>query len=241
MILVGTSGWQYRDWRGSLYPADLPQRSWLRRYAESFPTVEVNNTFYRLPDASTFARWRDETPAGFVMAVKASRYVTHVRRLRDVGEPIRTMLGRAASLEDRLGPVLFQLPPTLPADGALLRDALAALPDGVRAAFEFRHRSWFDDRTYRLLEAAGAALVLADRPGARAPEVVTAAWTYVRFHQGTAAGPDYRRAKLRRWAQRIERLAVRDAYVYFNNDTGGAAVRDARALASMLEGAALAG
>jgi len=241
MILVGTSGWQYADWRGDLYPRDVPQRSWLRFYAARFPTVEVNNTFYRLPEERTFARWREQTPPGFVMTVKASRYVTHVRRLRDVAEPIRTMLERAAGLGDRLGPVLFQLPPTLGADAGLLRDALAAVPKDVRAAFEFRHRSWFDDRTYATLADAGAAIVLADRPGTRATEIVTAGWTYVRFHQGTATGPDYRRSKLRRWAERIAGLEVRDAYVYFNNDTGGAAVRDARALTSMLLGSARAG
>jgi uncharacterized protein YecE (DUF72 family) len=133
------------------------------------------------------------------------------------------------------------LPPTLAADHGLLGDALAGLPDGVRAAFEFRHRSWFKAGTYRLLDTAGAALVLADRPGARALDVVTGGWTYVRFHQGTAAGPDYRRDKLRRWARRLERLPADDAYVYFNNDTGGAAVRDARTFTSMLRGSAVAG
>jgi uncharacterized protein YecE (DUF72 family) len=235
VIVVGTSGWQYADWRGRFYPRGLAQSSWLRFYSSRFPTVEVNNTFYRLPDARTFERWRNETPEGFVVAVKASRYLTHVRRLRDPAAPLQRLLERSASLGDRLGPVLFQLPPTFGVDNIdRLRDLLSILPGGLRAAFEFREPSWRTDEVHRVLREAGAALVLADRPGARVPETVTADWTYVRFHQGSVAGPGYRRAKLRRWADRLRAMPVRDAYVFFNNDTGGAAVRDAAAFADLV-------
>jgi uncharacterized protein YecE (DUF72 family) len=232
--LIGTSGWQYEDWRRQLYPAELPKRRWLSCYAERFPTVEVNNTFYRLPEASTFARWAQETPEGFVWAVKASRFITHIRRLRDCAEPVGLLWSRAAELGPRLGPVLFQLPPNLRADPALLRDFLGVLPSKMRAALEFRDRSWFRDDVYGLLEEAGAAVVLADRPFERVPDVVTGGWAYLRFHQGRPSAPGYTRGKLRRWADRIASLKAREAVVYFNNDTGGAAIRDALTLTELL-------
>jgi uncharacterized protein YecE (DUF72 family) len=233
-VLVGTSGWQYEDWRSVLYPAGLPKRGWLSRYAERFPTVEVNNTFYRLPQASTFSRWAQETPDGFVCAVKASRFITHIRRLRDCAEPVELLRSRATELGSRLGPVLFQLPPSLSADPGLLRGFLGVVPRSQRAAFEFRHRSWFCDEVYELLDDAGAALVMADRPFARTPGVVTGGWAYLRFHQGRPDAPGYPRAKLRRWAGRIASLEAREVFVYFNNDTGGAAVRDALTLMELL-------
>jgi uncharacterized protein YecE (DUF72 family) len=236
-ILVGTSGWQYADWRGRFYPRGLPGRAWLTHYAERFPTVEVNNSFYRLPDAATFARWRTQTPTGFVMAVKASRYITHVRRLRDCRDPVRLLWSRARRLGAKLGPVLFQLPPTFPADHARLAAFLRLLPHSMRAAFEFRHPSWFTDDTYALLDGAGAALVLADRPRARPPQVVTGGWAYLRFHQGRPNAPGYTREKLRRWANRIRAMRARDVFVYFNNDEDAAAPHDAALLSDMFTAA----
>jgi uncharacterized protein YecE (DUF72 family) len=237
MILVGTSGWQYRDWRGAFYPEGLPQRRWLAHFAQRFPTVEVNNSFYMLPKPETFERWRAETPGGFVITVKASRYVTHIRRLREAGDAVERFHDHARRLGDKLGPVLYQLPPRFPADPALLSDFLQTLPDGVRAAFEFRDRSWEVDEVYSLLDRAGAAFVLPDRPGARVPDVVTGGWSYVRFHEGGhgRAGADYRRDKLRRWADRIAGTHARDVYAYFNNDRTGAAVRDAATLMDLCE------
>jgi uncharacterized protein YecE (DUF72 family) len=190
-----------------------------------------------LPKASSFERWRGETPEGFVVTVKASRYITHVRRLRDARDAVETFWERARLLGPRLGPVLFQLPPRFTADVQLLRDFVRALPEGMRAAFEFRDRSWERDEVYEVLDDAGAAFVLADRPGARVPEVVTGGWSYVRFHQGRPAVADYAREKLRRWAGRIASMPARTTYVYFNNDPGGAAVRDAMTLTAMLRGA----
>jgi uncharacterized protein YecE (DUF72 family) len=236
VIFVGTSGWQYRDWRGAFYPERLPQRRWLEYYVNRFPTVEINNTFYSLPKASTFEKWRAETPEGFVVTVKASRYITHIRRLRKTGDSLELFWSRARLLRDRLGPVLFQLPPRFGADVDLLRGFVRLLPRGMRAAFEFRDASWESPEAYDALDRAGAAWVIPDRPGWRVPTPVTGGLSYVRFHQGGHGplGSDYSRDKLRRWADRIAGLAAEDAFVYFNNDQGGAAVRDAATFAELM-------
>lgn len=233
-VLVGTSGWQYDDWRGRFYPKDLPKTRWLEYFSRAFPTVEVNNTFYQLPKEETFIAWRDASADGFVVAIKASRYITHIRRLRECRDPVRLLWSRCRRLGKKLGPVLFQLPPNFKADVDLLRGFLRLLPQTMRAAFEFRHPSWESDETRRALDEAGCALVLADRPGARVPTVVTGGWSYIRFHQGTLVSPGYRRSKLRRWADRIAAMPAGETFVYFNNDTGGAAVQDARTLTELL-------
>ncbi|MBT2382878.1 DUF72 domain-containing protein [Streptomyces sp. ISL-11] len=234
-LLVGTSGWQYKDWRGVLYPADRPQRLWLEEYARHFATVENNNAFYRLPTPEIFADWRERTPEGFVMAVKASRYLTHIKRLRDPEEPVGRLLRHAAGLGDRLGPVLLQLPPTLRADPGLLDAALACFPAGRKVAVEPRHTSWWNDEIRSVLEHRGAALCWADH-GSRpvTPLWRTAGWGYVRFHSGRARPwPCYGRQALTTWVGRIaERWPDRaEVFAYFNNDPGGAAVHDAAAFA----------
>jgi len=234
MIRVGTSGWQYRDWRSRFYPEGLPQRRWLEHYATRFTTVEVNASFYHLPTADTFSHWREATPPGFVVAPKMSRFVTHIRRLRDCEEPVATFLERARHLRGKLGPVLVQLPPTLRADAPLLEDFVSLLPRETRWAIEFRHASWLSDEVLRILDERGVAFVLADRPGARVPDVVTGGWSYLRFHQGTREGPGYRREKLVRWADRVMRFPPGDVFAYFNNDTGAAAPRDAEILSGIL-------
>jgi uncharacterized protein YecE (DUF72 family) len=197
--------------------------------------VEVNNSFYRLPSDAAFERWRDGTPPDFLIAPKVSRYLTHIRRLRDAAEPMELFWSRARTLGPKLGPLLFQLPPTFAADEERLEAFLKLVPREARSAFEFRHPSWDTEGTRSLLDAAGAALVLADRPGDRVPPRVTGGWSYVRFHQGTRHGAGYPRAKLRRWADRLTQLPAEDVYVYFNNDPGGAAIRDARTLSELLE------
>lgn len=234
-ILIGTSGWQYDDWRGDLYPEGVAKKDWLAYFSERFPCVEVNNTFYNLPREETFVRWRTGSAEDFVFAVKASRFITHIRRLRDCREPVGRLWKRAGRLGRKLGPVLYQLPPNLRADPPLLEDFLGLLPKRQEAAFEFRHDSWLEDRTLALLDDAGCALVLGDRPGWRIPEIVTGGWSYVRFHRGRADDFGYTRRKLRRWADRIGELDARRAYVFFNNDPGGAAVRDARTLTELLD------
>jgi uncharacterized protein YecE (DUF72 family) len=260
-VLVGTSGWQYRDWRDVLYLAGLSQRRWLECYAGQFATVENNGSFYRLPRPQTFAEWRARTPEGFVMALKASRYLTHVKRLRDPAEPVGRLLEAASGLGDRLGPVLLQLPPTLPADPAALdgclrafsefpltaeaRSASAGIPAGpgrsIRVAVEFRHASWWTDEIRELLARHQAALCWADRLGRPAsPLWRTADWGYLRFHEGAAQPwPRYGERALRGWVQRMTGTwpDEADVFVYFNNDPGGAAVHDAAAFASIARGA----
>jgi len=233
-VLIGTSGWQYDDWRGVLYPEGVAKKDWLAHYSERFPVVEINSTFYNLPSEETFVRWREGSAEAFRFVVKASRFITHIRRLRDCRDPVRLLWSRAERLGRKLGPVLFQLPPTLRADHGLLEDFLRLLPKGMDAAFEFRHRSWAVEETHELLDRAGCALVLADSPGARVPDVVTGGWSYVRFHRGREGGHGYTRRKLRRWADRIRELDARTVYAFFNNDPGGAAVRDARTLTELL-------
>jgi uncharacterized protein YecE (DUF72 family) len=236
-MLIGTSGWQYRDWRGGLYPRGVPQRRWLEHYAARFLTVENNNSFYRLPSRETFAAWRDRTPDDFVMTVKASRYLTHVRRLRDPAEPVARLVSAAAGLGPKLGPVLLQLPPTLQADPGTLdaclkefRTASAALLDGrgLRLAVEPRHESWWSGEIRQILAAHDAALCWADRRGRPVtPLWPTATWGYLRFHEGTAQPwPRYGRRALRSWVARLTGTwpDEADVYVYFNNGPGGAAV-----------------
>ncbi len=227
MLRVGTSGWMYDDWRGRLYPAGIPKKSWLSAYAAHFDTVEINNAFYRLPSRDAFAAWRDRVGPGFLFAVKVSRYLTHVKRLRDPAEPVARFAEHAAGLGDRLGPVLVQLPPTLGVDAGLLDAVLSRMP--LRTAVEPRHESWWTTGVRAVLERHDAALVWADRhERPTGPLWRTAGWGYLRLHEGRTR-PGYRRAALSGWRRRIGRefRADEDVYVYFNNDPGGAAVRDA--------------
>jgi uncharacterized protein YecE (DUF72 family) len=236
-VLIGTSGWQYAHWRGRLYPPGLPTRRWLEHYAERFAAVEVNATFYRLPRPATVEDWARRTPPDFVLVAKASRYLTHVRRLREPAEPVRRLTGVLEPLGDRLGAVLLQLPPDMRRDVDALDGALRRFPAGVRIAVEPRHPSWFDDATRGLLERRGAALCMADRPGWRPPAWRTASWGYLRLHEGRAAPrPCYGRAALSSWAARLaERFGPDDdVFVFMNNDTEGCAPRDARVLAGRL-------
>jgi uncharacterized protein YecE (DUF72 family) len=239
-LIVGTSGWQYRDWRGVLYPEGLPQRAWLGRFVEEFPAVEVNNAFYRLPERAVFERWRQATPAGFIVAVKVSRYLTHIRRLRDPAEPVARLASRAEGLGDRLGPYLLQLPPTLRADPEALDACLACFPRRARVAVEPRHQSWWTDDVRDVLTRRHAALCWADRLGRPAtPLWRTADWGYLRMHEGTASPrPSYGRTALATWLDRLDAAwplgsANTDVFVFFNNDRGGAAIHNARMLCRM--------
>jgi uncharacterized protein YecE (DUF72 family) len=239
VIVLGTSGWQYRDWRGRFYPDKLPQKRWLEHYAEEFRTVEVNNAFYRLPERTTFEQWRERTPENFCFAVKMSRYLTHIKRLKEPEEPIQRFFGRADALGPKLGPVLFQLPPNLRCDTGLLDAALSLVPSYAKVAVEPRHESWWTDGTRRVLERHGAALCWADRNSRPlTPLWTTASWGYLRMHEGRAKPwPRYGRTALRSWMRRItsQITGLTCVYVYFNNDPGGAAITDARAFRSLSE------
>jgi len=234
-VWVGTSGWQYASWKRRFYPDKLPQRQWLAYFSARFPTVEVNNSFYRLPEESSFERWRRESADGFLVTVKASRYITHIKRLADPKDPVQLFWARARKLGRKLGPVLFQLPQNFKADHERLKGILKVLPKTMRPAFEFREASWDSQETYDLLGAHGAAYVLADRPGWTIGHVVTGGWSYIRFHEGRRTSPFYARSKLRRWADRIAELPAGDVFVYFNNDPMGAAIKDARTMMELLE------
>src|SRR5581483_104040 len=232
-VFVGTSGWQYRDWRTSFYPTKLPQGEGLPYFAAWFGAVEVNNTFYRLPRREVFAAWRQRTPPDFVFALKMSRYLTHLRRLRDPEEPVERFLAAAGGLGDKLGPILLQLPPEMPVDAARLDAALRVFPARLRLAVEFRDDSWYCGPVREVLAAHGAALCLADRDeDLVTAEWRTADWGYVRFHWGRA-GAGYSDAALSAWAGRIDRFwpEPADVYAFFNNDPQCHAVRDAVRLA----------
>jgi len=235
---IGCSGWNYADWRGRLYPQGEPQRRWLELYARHFDTVEVNTTFYRLPRRDAVAGWVTQTPDGFIFAVKASRYLTHIRRLNDLGDGIARFYERIEPLVEagRLGPVLWQLPANFHRDDARLHDWLAALPAG-RHTIEFRHASWFAAPVMRALREHGVALAIGDHPGRPfQTHAATAGWRFVRLHYG-ARGRDgnYSAAEIATWARRIAQWRRRQTvYAYFNNDWRGFAPANAALLARRL-------
>src|SRR4051794_15938105 len=228
-VLIGTSGWQYRDWRYRYYPRGVPQRRWFEHLMDDFRTVELNVTFYRLPKAEVFAGWYDRSPADAVITVKASRYLTHVKRLRDPAPSVAMLMERVAPLRDKLGPVLVQLPPDLRADTDALDTTLAAFPAGIRLAVEPRHESWWTDDVRGILEKHNAALCWADRQGPITPLWRTADWGYLRFHEGRhEPWPFYTEPELEGWAATIaDAHGDADVFVYFNNDPGCAAVDNA--------------
>ena len=224
-VFIGTSGWQYRHWRGPFYPPEVPQKGWLSFYADRFSVVEVNATFYRLPTEATVDRWRSSTPESFRFAVKASRYITHIKRLASAAAEIAQFYDRMSALREKRGPVLFQTPPTLPLDLASLRSTLDAIPDTGTAAFEFRHPSWQSDAVTDLLNDHGSTWVVADRAGSAQEIPQVGGWSYIRFHQGPHEDTSYGGA-LDAWPARLERAAA-PRYVFFNNDAQAAAIRDA--------------
>jgi uncharacterized protein YecE (DUF72 family) len=233
-VRVGCSGWNYDDWRGRLYPEGLGKGRWLRRYAECFDTVEVNSTFYRLASRDAVARWVEDTPPGFVFACKASRYLTHIKRLRDLAQGIERYYERIEPLVDggKLGPVVWQLPGNFRRDDDVLAGALEALPTG-RHCFEFRHESWFVPAVYQQLRARGVALVIGDHP--QRPfqsHELTADFTLVRFHHGARGRRgNYSGSEIDSWARRLAAWRSRvEVFAYFNNDWEGFAVDNALAL-----------
>lgn len=233
-VRIGCSGWMYDDWRGRLYPDNLAKRRWLERYAEVFDTVEVNSTFYRLARREAVAGWVDQTPEGFEFAVKASRYLTHIRRLVDIRDGITRFYEPLAPMVDagRLGPVLWQLPENFHRDDARLEGWLELLPSG-RHTIEFRHSSWFAPSVLDALRARGVALTIGDHPSRPfQSHEATADWRFVRFHYGARGrAGNYSASEIETWARRIAQWRRREAvYAYFNNDWRGFATANASLL-----------
>lgn len=232
-IRIGTSGWYYDHWKELFYPAGLPKSKWFEHYAQHFDTVEINNTFYHLPKEQTMQRWHAIAPQGFLYAVKANRYITHIKRLKDVSEPLERFYERVALLKNTLGPILYQLPPSLHKDLDLLGSFIKLLPGNWPAVFEFRHKSWYTDDTFELLRKLRAGFCIHDMPGKESPRVVTGDIIYIRFHgtTGRYAG-NYPKSALQDWTQWLKDQAkkARGIYAYFNNDIGGHAIKNATML-----------
>ena len=227
-LLAGTSGYSYKEWVGAFYPDKLPASAMLRYYAERFPTVEINNTFYRMPAEDLLKRWAGEVPDGFTFALKAPQRITHIKRLKEVGADVAEFIRRAGVLGEKLGVFLFQLPPFLKKDAGRLRDLLAALPAGVRAAVEFRHDSWFDDEVYGILRERGAALCVVDDDDGETPFVVTSDDLYMRLRR-----TDYDEDALHRWIDRIAAQPLERVCVYFKHEDEAHAPRFAATFAEL--------
>ena len=234
---IGTSGWHYEHWRELFYPEKLSKPKWLEFYAQHFNTVELNNSFYHLPSEKAFINWRQSSSRGFVFAVKVSRFITHIKRLKNVGEPLQNFLSRAELLQDKLGPLLYQLPPGMKRNDETLESFLSILPRQYRHVFEFRHESWIDDSVFSVLKKYNAGLCIFDMPDFTCPVVATADFAYIRFHGSTGLyWSCYSDEELSDWAKKIDRLVknLKAVYIYFNNDAGAYATSNAKTLAQFL-------
>lgn len=237
MIRIGTSGWSYAHWRRVFYPEDLPSSQWLRYYCRYFDTVEVNNTFYNLPAERALEKWHREAPSGFVFAVKANRFITHMKKLKDIDDPVSVFLERMNALKGRLGPILFQLPPGLNLNLNKLRAFLAALPRRRRYVVEFRNAGWLDDEVIHLLRKRRVAFCIHDLLDVPCPSHVTASFAYYRFHgHNVKYGGSYPKKVLKEYAEEMAAILAsgKDVYAYFNNDAFGYALKDAVTLRKMV-------
>ena len=235
---IGTSGWHYEHWRYRFYPENLNKTKWLEFYSSNFNTVELNNSFYRLPSEEAFANWHDTSPAGFKFAVKVSRFITHIKRLKVTVEPVEKFISRAKLLGEKLGPLLYQLPPNMHRDDERLESFLSGLPEGMQHVFEFRHLSWLNDSVYNILNRYNAGLCVFDMPDIECPLVVTADFAYIRLHGSTALYSScYTDEELADWKNKLADLPdnIKQVYIYFNNDSEAFAVRNAITLANYLK------
>jgi uncharacterized protein YecE (DUF72 family) len=241
-IHIGCSGWNYESWRGPFYPEEAPPKRWFELYAEAFNTVEINNTFYQLPTAQTFKAWRSQAPDGFIYSVKANRYLTHLKKLKDAKAPLKRFLDRARILGAHLGPILFQLPPRWRLNLERLKYFLDLLPADLLRVFEFRDQSWMVDEVFQLLEERGASFCSHDLPGLDVPRLAVGPLAYVRLH---GAEDKYRgrypQSVMRTWSKwmELQLRTGRDLYVYFNNDSEAHAPHDALRLRRMIRVAGL--
>ena len=237
-IHIGTSGWHYEHWKGVFYPVSLSSTKWLAFYGGNFKSVEINNTFYRLPGLDTFRNWSDTVPADFLFAVKASRYLTHMKKLKDSRAALEKVLECAHGLGPKLGPLLFQMPPRWQSNVERLQTFLAEVPPGLRCAFEFRDQSWFNDQVYGALKEAGAAFCIYDLAGQLSPVITTTDFVYLRLHgPGQAYQGRYEEGMLRKWAEDLAAWAAKgkEVFCFFNNDQNGFAALNALELQKMVK------
>ncbi len=236
-IRIGTSGWYYDHWKELLYPAGLPKSKWFEHYAQHFDTVEINNTFYHLPKAESVKRWYKIAPKDFLYAVKANRYITHIRKLKDASEPLQRFFEIVGILKSRLGPVLYQLPPSLHQNLDLLTSFIKLLPKKRNAVFEFRHKSWYSEDTYKLLRKFKVGFCIHDMPGKESPRIVTSDTIYIRFHGTTGRySGNYSKSVLQSWTKWLKKQSkqARGIYIYFNNDAHAHAIKNAKQLKQLL-------
>jgi len=235
---IGTSGWHYDHWQDRFYPKTLTKAKWLEFYASHFTTVELNNSFYRLPSETAFTTWHDSSPTNFTFAVKVSRFITHIKRLRNSEEAVDNFISRAKILAEKLGPLLYQLPPNMHRNDEILESFLSTLPQGMKHVFEFRHQSWLEDKVFEILHKHNIGFCVFDMPSISCPLVATADFAYIRFHGSTGLYFScYSDEELADWAKRLANLArnLEAIYIYFNNDAEAFAVRNAITLRRYLE------
>jgi len=235
---IGTSGWHYNHWQGRFYPETLSKAKWLEFYASHFTTVELNNSFYRLPSETSFTAWRESSPANFIFAVKVSRFITHIKRLKNTEEAVERFFSRAKILGEKLGPLLYQLPPNMHRNDDTLESFLATLPRGLKHVIEFRHQSWLEEKVFEILHKYNTGFCIFDMPSISCPVVATADFAYVRFHGSSAPYSSfYSDRELADWAKGLADLAanLKAVYIYFNNDAEAFAVRNARTIRGYLE------
>ena len=236
-FFIGTSGFTYNHWRGVFYPEGLPQRKWLEYYAQHFDTVEINSSFYHLPRPYTCENWRKRVPENFIFTMKASRFITHLKMLNDIEEPLNNFFEVIQPLREKLGPILFQLPPGMKKDIFLLENFIEKLQGGYRYVFEFRNQSWYEDDLFSLLNDTDIAFCIHDFPKRASPCVVTGSFAYVRFHGAQQAySSAYNDDELRSWVGRVKEYSKmgKDVFAYFNNDIEGYAVENSKILRQFL-------
>jgi len=236
-IRIGTSGWYYNHWTELFYPAELPKSKWFEYYAGYFDTVEINNTFYHQPKQESIKRWQRLAPEHFIYSVKANRYITHIKRLKDSAEPLDRFFEGVGLLKRKLGPILYQLPPSMHKDLDVLETFIKLLPKKRLAVFEFRHKSWFSEDTYKLLDKLGIGFCVHDMPGIVSPRIVTGDIIYIRFHGSTGRYEgNYSKSALQNWAKWLKENTkqVQSIFAYFNNDIHANAISNAKTLKELL-------
>ena len=232
---IGTSGWHYDHWQRVFYPSGLTKSKWLEFYSRHFSTVEINNSFYRLPSEEAFINWRDSSPPEFIFSVKVSRFITHIKRLRNAEEPVTNFIVRARLLEGKLGPLLYQLPKGMKRDDRLLEEFVKILPGNAHHVFEFRHSSWFDDKVFNLLRQHNISFCIYNMPDLNTPVITTSDLAYIRLHGSRQLyGGCYSERELECWYRRITKLESNVVFTYFNNDAEGFAIRNALMLNNLL-------